>query len=233
MTSVTLSPAAEALEREPGSASSRAKAHGKGRRRRLSHEFGTPLNAILGNVELMLDGSTGPLSGEARACLAEMQDAGNELLRQSRLLVLLVQALETKGPQSERATPLGPSFEAALRQAQSTGRRALPQLDGAAAGVALVGDPFWLHTLIRCMVDLYVSGDAAAPLEIDVQPPGRIRIGWSGFRETALPATATALIRRIVELHGGRMLAAARDAFVFSWPGCRLRLVVEPGTLDG
>ncbi|MGI9435883.1 MAG: sensor histidine kinase, partial [Geminicoccaceae bacterium] len=46
----------------------------------LSHELRTPAHAILGNVELMLSGDSGPLSAEMRAGLGLIQEAGFALL---------------------------------------------------------------------------------------------------------------------------------------------------------
>jgi signal transduction histidine kinase len=54
---------------------------------RLCHDLRTPLNAILGNAELLLDGSVGPLSREARACVGDVQAAGEGILRQVQALL--------------------------------------------------------------------------------------------------------------------------------------------------
>ncbi len=48
----------------------------------LSHELRTPANAILGNVELLLSGSAGPLSSEMRSSLGEIQRAALDLSTQ-------------------------------------------------------------------------------------------------------------------------------------------------------
>ncbi|MDX1541808.1 MAG: histidine kinase dimerization/phospho-acceptor domain-containing protein, partial [Geminicoccaceae bacterium] len=111
MTGATLGERPEALDLEPSGMVSCQAPRPRSRQRRLSHELGTPLNAILGNVELMLDGSTGPLTGEARECLAEIQSAGHDLLRQSRMVLLLIQALEASELQLERPAPLGQMFK--------------------------------------------------------------------------------------------------------------------------
>ena len=39
----------------------------------LGHELRTPLNAMLGNIELLLDGSAGPLAAPVRACIGDIQ----------------------------------------------------------------------------------------------------------------------------------------------------------------
>lgn len=41
----------------------------------LSHELRTPANAILGQIELLLSGSAGPLSADLRASLGDVQRA--------------------------------------------------------------------------------------------------------------------------------------------------------------
>ena len=48
----------------------------------MSHELRTPANAILGHVELLLSGAMGPLTGEMRASLGNIQKAGLELMAQ-------------------------------------------------------------------------------------------------------------------------------------------------------
>ena len=45
----------------------------------LSHELRTPVNAIAGHVELLLSGSAGPLSADARSSLGEIQRAAATL----------------------------------------------------------------------------------------------------------------------------------------------------------
>ena len=56
--------------------------------RQFGHELRTPLHAILGNVELLLDGTAGPLSTEARKCVGEIQTASRQLSRQVQTLLL-------------------------------------------------------------------------------------------------------------------------------------------------
>ncbi len=59
----------------------------------LSHELRTPMNVILGHVDLLLSGDLGPLSPEARACLGDVQRAGVGLLEQIRQAIDCAEAL--------------------------------------------------------------------------------------------------------------------------------------------
>ena len=191
------------------------------RQRQLSHEVGTPLNAILGNVELMLDGSAGPLSAQALDCLADIQVAGQNLLRQSRMLLLLVQALEAPELENEPLS-LKRLFEDAFRHALPAAPADQLLVDEGAAASWLVGDPFWLQTLARCVIDVYASGEHEGPLRVALKAPAEVRIEWPGFTQADVPATAVGLMRRIVEMHGGRMLGTLNNAFILSWPTARL-----------
>ncbi|MEZ5932457.1 MAG: histidine kinase dimerization/phospho-acceptor domain-containing protein [Alphaproteobacteria bacterium] len=59
----------------------------------LSHELRTPANAILGHVELLLSGSAGPLSSEARASIGDIQRAAVALTAQIRHVISLAETL--------------------------------------------------------------------------------------------------------------------------------------------
>ncbi len=68
----------------------------------LSHELRTPAHAILGHVELLLGGAAGPVSGEMRAGLGDIQRAALALSAQIGQLVALTEGLPC--PQSVRAS---------------------------------------------------------------------------------------------------------------------------------
>ncbi|HEX6141097.1 MAG TPA: histidine kinase dimerization/phospho-acceptor domain-containing protein [Geminicoccaceae bacterium] len=196
---------------------------------RLSHEFATPLNAILGNVELMLDGSTGPLSQQARDCLADVQAAGQDLLRQSRVLLLLIQALECPAPVGEQRIALEDLFGAALDEAHAGAEQLT--VSGRHRAAALVGDPFWLKALARCIVELYLSAGRTGPLRIMIEQPPVLSIAWPGLDLAVVPASARALICRIIEMHGGRMHLPIDHTLDLSWAASRL--CTPPKTTPG
>lgn len=59
----------------------------------MSHELRTPAHAILGHVELMLSGSTGPLSADMRASLGEIQRAAISLSGQIARTIELAETI--------------------------------------------------------------------------------------------------------------------------------------------
>ena len=66
----------------------------------ISHELRTPANAILGHLDLLLSGSLGPLSSEARQSLGDIQQASMSLLEQIREAIEVGQRLSL--PASDR-----------------------------------------------------------------------------------------------------------------------------------
>lgn len=59
----------------------------------LSHELRTPTHAILGQVELILSGSAGPLSSEMRVSLGDIQHAAIQLSAQISDVIKHAEAL--------------------------------------------------------------------------------------------------------------------------------------------
>lgn len=59
----------------------------------LSHEMRTPANAILGQVELLLTGSAGPLTSEMRTSLGDIQRAALNLSTQIVEVIRLAEDL--------------------------------------------------------------------------------------------------------------------------------------------
>jgi His Kinase A (phospho-acceptor) domain len=210
----------------------------------LSHELRTPLNAMLGNIELLLDGSAGPLSAPVRACVGDLQVASRQLLRQLQPLLLLVQA-RTAG-----AVASGPPIDllALLRQAAAGSapaspwcvaqgqdalpRRAAPRLPEGRC-LMMAGDPVWLGALAATLVDLHgASPQAAGPLSIDLtevgEAPGGKRVGtggtvlrafWPGLEPTAVSPLPLALIDAVLALHGGRIRSLDADGLRLDLPG--------------
>jgi His Kinase A (phospho-acceptor) domain len=149
----------------------------------LGHELRTPLNAMLGNVELLLDGSAGPLAAPVRACVGDIQIASRQLLRQLQPLLLLVQA-RTAGPvasgppidllalvrQAAAASvpaPQGSSAPAAGGMARRYGPPRLPE-----DACMMAGDPVWLGALAAALVDLHAAApQVEGPLSIVLEQP--------------------------------------------------------------
>jgi hypothetical protein len=151
----------------------------------LGHELRTPLNAMLGNIELLLDGSAGPLAAPVRACVGDIQMASRQLLRQLQPLLLLVQA-RTADPVAS-----GPPIDllALVRQAaadsaraphgtaqgpEAIGRRSGPRLP---EGVCLMmaGDPVWLGALAAALVGLHAGAPQVdGPLWIVLEEPVQV-----------------------------------------------------------
>ena len=130
---------------------------------RLCHDLRTPLNAILGNAELLLDGSAGPLSGEARACLGDIQLAGQRLMRHVGSLLALHRARAT--PPLAGETPV--DLVELLRQAPVVGPADAPE-------VMIEGLP----GAARCVVRAIPAGSRCS------------RQRWSSCTSTAAPAAA-------------------------------------------
>ena len=59
----------------------------------LSHELRTPTHAILGQVELLLSGSAGPLSSDMRASLGDIQRAAATLSTQIGNVIRLAEGI--------------------------------------------------------------------------------------------------------------------------------------------
>jgi hypothetical protein len=192
---------------------------------RLCHDLRTPLNAILGNTELLLDGSAGPLSSAARACLGDIQLAGQRLIRQVEALLELYRA---------RSEPLASEAPvdllALLRQARTAAPLDAPPV--AIAGVAgtaryvVQGDPGWLKVLAEALIELYLDGGGRGPLQIAAEPGGRLqcpalRLFWADFQPQQVAALPLALIDAILALHDGDLLLSA-DGLRLHWPPRRV-----------
>jgi hypothetical protein len=150
----------------------------------LGHELRTPLNAMLGNIELLLDGSAGPLAAPVRACVGDIQVASRQLLRQLQPLLLLVQA-RTAGAvasglpidllalvRQAAADPAAGPRRCAAQGQDTLARRAAPRLPEDTC-LMMAGDPVWLGALAAALVDLHAaSPQAGAPWSIILEEPG-------------------------------------------------------------
>jgi signal transduction histidine kinase len=195
---------------------------------RLYDEVRTPLNAILGNVELLIDGSAGPLSSQARSCLGEIRTAGQRLMHDLQALLDLCHVKTARSPASELTLDLLELLERALMAAG--GRTA--QVRPANACLIVRADSAWLGTLVTAIVELPLPGIADTDrLTVAVgsgDPRSRdatVDIMWPGLSPDRIDPLRMALIDAIVGLHGGSSAAIA-DGVRLHWPACR---VVDPG----
>lgn len=191
----------------------------------LGHELRTPLHAILGNVELLVDGSAGPLSADARACLGDVQNAGRQLLRQVDLMLLLIQAEATPEPGVEDEV----DFLGRMRD-MLQGHVADGALEPTGGRLVLRGDPFWLGTWAHALVEAWLlegSRSTGSPVRVErVADPAPhevgLRIAGTGGKAPAPSPVASMLIDAIVRLHGGRILPEAGAGLCLAWPTSRL-----------
>jgi His Kinase A (phospho-acceptor) domain len=198
---------------------------------RLSHELRTPLNAILGYAELLLDGSAGPLTAQARECAANIQAAGRHLLRR-------VEAWHgrTGGGDAPDAGGSGPaSAAAAVGSVELIGllrvRMAVP-VEPRTAVLRCIGEAERLERLADALVDLLVgaggrgAGDTAGAVAVAVEDrDGGAAVALTLRRPTGAPPPAT--LRLVGALAAGQGVAVERGEGgvpVLIWPS---RLVLE------
>jgi len=211
----------------------------------LGHELRTPLNAMLGNIELLLDGSAGPLAAPVRACVGDIQVASRQLLRQLQPLLLLVQARTAGAVASglpidllalvrQAATDQAPEPHRCVTPGEDTvAGRAPPRLPEGTC-LMMAGDPVWLGALAAALVDLHAaSPQAQEPLSIVLEEPGErsreqsgvgtgeivMRAFWSGLEPAAVSPLPLALIDAVLALHGGRIRSLSADGLRLDLPG--------------
>ena len=199
---------------------------------------------MLGNIELLLDGSAGPLAAPVRACIGDIQLASRQLLRQLQPLLLLVQA-RTAGAvasglpldllalvRQAAADPAAGPHRCAVPGQETAARRAAPRLPEGAC-LMIAGDPVWLGALAAALVDLHAaSSQAEAPLSIALEEPGEeaaaragvgsggivMRAFWPGLEPAAVSPLPLALIDAVLALHGGRIRSLSADGLRLDLP---------------
>jgi His Kinase A (phospho-acceptor) domain len=184
--------------------------------RQFGHELRTPLHAILGNVELLLDGTAGPLSTEARKCVGEIQTASRQLLRQVRTLLLWAE-LHAGEASSDSATldvlPL-------LRDVRAVARAAPLAIEPADASLVVRGDRFWLRTLFGEILELGGARNAPA-IRLESRADGRsLDFSWRQSAGEAGPLQV-ALIEAIAHIQGA-VAALTSNGLSLYWPAARL-----------
>jgi hypothetical protein len=186
--------------------------------RQLSHELRTPLNAILGHSELLLDGSTGPLSAQARACLGEIQVAGRMLLRQVQLLLAWSELCASRPKLAE--VPV--DVIGLIREALADTRPDVVRIEPQDAALAIRGDRFWLHLLVAEIIALPGASGAAPTLALESSATDHaLRFTWPDFGAAPTDALQRALIARIARLQGAAVVPHV-DGLSLHWPLQRL-----------
>jgi hypothetical protein len=184
--------------------------------RQFSHELRTPLNAILGNVELLLDGSAGPLPADARACLGEVQVASRELAKQVQILLLWSEA-RAREPSCGGTTL---DLIAVIRDLPATELGGAPEIVPPDARLMVNGDPFWLQTLIKEIIELSRTSRAAQGpmirLESNVEGTS-LDFSWRHFRVPVAKPSQIALIVAIAELQGAAAVLTQKGLCLY-WP---------------
>ncbi|MGH6901834.1 MAG: histidine kinase dimerization/phospho-acceptor domain-containing protein [Geminicoccaceae bacterium] len=184
--------------------------------RQFGHELRTPLHAILGNVELLLDGTAGPLSTEARKCVGEIQTASRQLSRQVKTL-LLWSELRASDAGSDGATL---DLIALLRDLRAAARAAALTIEPPDARLVVHGDRFWLQTLVGEILELGGAGNAPA-IRLESRADGRsLDFSWRHCAGEAVPLQV-ALIEAIAQIQGAAVALTSNGLSLY-WPAARL-----------
>ncbi|HET6521972.1 MAG TPA: histidine kinase dimerization/phospho-acceptor domain-containing protein [Geminicoccaceae bacterium] len=192
---------------------------------RLSHELRTPLNAILGYAELLLDGSAGPLTVQARECAANIQAAGRHLLCR-------VEAWHRRAagggdaPGRHPHGGIGPVELVGLLRV----RLAAP-IEPRTAVLRLLGEAERLERLAEALVALVGAADrpddTAAVVALAVEDRGAAHVALTLRRPAGAPFAPPEAAHRIEALvaeQGGAVERGGDGALVLVWPS---RLVLE------
>jgi His Kinase A (phospho-acceptor) domain len=179
--------------------------------RQFGHELRTPLYAILGNVELLLDGTAG-----ARKGLGEIQTASRQLSRQVRTL-LLWSELRAGQANSDGATL---DLIALVRDVRAAARAAALTIEPPDARLVVHGDRFWLQTLVGEILELRGAGNAPA-IRLERRADGRsLDFSWRHCAGEAGPLQV-ALIEAISDVQGAAAALTSNGLSLY-WPAARL-----------
>lgn len=188
----------------------------------LSHELRTPLTTILGNVELMLEGTTGPLSGAARAGLCDIEDAGRRLQRRIEEVLLLLDIRERSALPSREPVDL---VELLCSTAARAAGPATVDFEIAPESAPLIvdGDRILLQHMSQIIVEIAAAqhcGRVGLVVEPADAPIGSLvlRLDWPGFDPGRVRPMEAALIEQVLRLHGAGGGCGA-DGVRFQWAG--------------
>lgn len=188
----------------------------------LSHELRTPLTTILGNIELMLEGATGPLSGAARAGLCDAQDAGRRLQRCIEEMLLLLDVRERAALPSREPVDI---LDLLCSTAASSAGPATVDVEVAAESAPLIvdGDRLLLQHMSQIIVGI-AAVQHCCRIAVVVEPAGVpigslvLRLDLPGFDPERVRPLELALIEQVLRLHGAGGGCGA-DGMEFQWLG--------------
>jgi hypothetical protein len=188
----------------------------------LSHELRTPLTTILGNIELMLEGATGPLSGAARAGLCDIQDAGRRLQRRIEEVLLLLDIRERAALPSREPVDL---IELLCSTAARAAGPATVDFEIAPESAPLIvdGDRVLLQHMSQIIVEI-AAVQHCGRVGVVVEPAGApigslvLRLDWPAFDPGRVRPMEVALIEQVLRLHGAGGGCRA-NGLKFQWRG--------------
>lgn len=171
----------------------------------VSHEFRTPLNAILGFGDLLLSGVPGPLSDEQRRQVEAIVDGGRRLARLTDDLLELARAGEGSLDLAIEEFDLGFEAAEAARAAMAEARRKGLSLELLRPGeVHALGDRGRVARVMRHLLDNAVKFTQGGWIRVEVYREGGkacFRVSDSGIGVS--PADRDRLFRPFGQLDGG------------------------------
>ncbi len=224
----------------------------------MSHELRTPLNAIINFADLLRDGSSGPLTERQRAYAEDMHSAGRHLLN---LMTDVLDMARIEAGRIEIDTEavsledlVGDGLRVVREQARAKGVRLSARVEPAAGTIEADGRKLRqvLFNLLANAIRFTEPGGtvvvrvsrqedlvriAVSDTGVGIDPADQERI-FEEYEQAGPPdarrggtGLGLALARRLVELHGGRILLesspGAGSTFTVELPGHPLTSVAE------
>lgn len=193
----------------------------------IAHEFNNPIHAILGFVEMLLDGTLGPLTQFQRTALNSIDHSGARLRSLSADLLLLRELETSSLPLAMESTDLAAiariAVETAGPMAAHAGVELRSQID---AGVPVVVDP---GRIGQTFDNLIANALKFTPAGGTVTVTAARRDGWASFDVTDTgPGIAAEDIVHLFRAF--YRVPAARKAGI---PGAGLGLAIAAAIVEG